>query len=230
MKILTVFSIRLVLVLATCLFTGTAGAFSTLNDRFTSLTSWDTSVAVDPAGITLSGNAVQIAATGADTFQRQDMKSASSDYSWLSAGGGAVTYLFNITGFPDVANNNFEAHLMLVGNSSGGNYADYNEGNVIYFKVFDYGDAYGAELYFKAGAPSSSIYSGRKAASFYGQASPLGTWGFTLQGTNVAIFGPNGVTNTGTLLATALTAFNQSALIYVGVNPNGAANLGQAAT
>jgi hypothetical protein len=206
-----------------------AGAFTPLHDSFSDLGNWTTSVAVDPAGIALSSTGVVFTASAADQYQRQDIKTTGLDYGWLSAGDVPVTYTFTITNFPASNFDGFEAHLMLIGNASGGNYADYNQANVIYFKVFDYGSAYGAELYFKANAASSSIYSGRKAASFYNQTSPLGTWGITLHGTNVAIFGPHD-TNSGTILPSALTAFDVSTVIYVGVNPNGTGNLGESAT
>jgi hypothetical protein len=127
--------------------------------------------------------------------------------------------------------------LLLVGDSPApGPYADFYEANVIYLRVFDYGDSYGSQLRYKLNKPNSSIYGpfattneGGLAATAYMVPSMLGTWGVTFQGTQVTVFSPDGQTNSGVLPAELLAAFDTSVHVYLGINPNGGDNIGQSA-
>src|SRR5206468_2492945 len=94
------------------------------------------------------------------TYQRQDVRTASGNYSWINPSNGPVTYSFSITNFPSGPAAGFEAHMLLVGNNPApGNFADYNEANVIYLRLYNVGDHYDEELYYKVNAGNSSIFS-----------------------------------------------------------------------
>jgi hypothetical protein len=162
------------------------------------------------------------------TYQRQDIRTAIGSYSWINSSNAPVTYSFTITNFPSPPNN-FETRLLLMGNDfPPGAFADYNEANVIYLRVYNVGNHYDEQLLYKVAAPSSNIFNGTLLANLSGP-SPLGTWGLTLQGTNVTVFGPSGtaVTNMG---AEVLTAFNTNTYMYIGIVPNNDTNIGQSAT
>ncbi len=170
--------------------------------------------------------------TGTDDtarYQRQDIRTASGNYSWINSSNGPVTYSITITNFPSGPGAGFEARLLLVGNHAPpGNFADYNEANVIYMRLYNVGDHYDQELRYKVAAPASSIFNGTYLGTISGP-SPIGTWGLTIAGTNVTMFGPSGSgsTNFG---AEVLTAFNTSTYAYVGIIPNDLANIGQSVT
>ena len=175
---------------------------------------------------------VEIASSGATLYQRQDIRSAGTDYSWVGPAGGPVTYSYTIASFPTDAGNGFETRMMLVGNNAApGPFADYNEANVVYLRIVDDpgGPGYVAELRYKVAAPTASIFNGPLVARII---TPiiLGTWGMTLDGTNAIIFAPDGTTTNGGFGENVLTSFEQSTAIYVGVLPNETVNLGQSAT
>jgi len=92
--------------------------------------------------------------------------------------------------------------------------------------MFDAGASYGVELYYKVNQAGKSAYPprlngvGTEVVSAYGESSPLGAWGFTLHGTNVTLFGPGGLKQSGRLGPDVLEAFQNSTHVYVGVTPN----------
>ncbi len=174
---------------------------------------------------------LEIAASLGDAFQRQDIRTAISDYSWLLPLVSPATYTLTITNFPDPAYKSFEAHILLVGNDpSPGSYGDYNEANVVYLRILNNpgGSGYACELRYKVAAPGSSIFSGPLVASFV-TPTILGTWGMTLDGTTATIFAPDGTTRNGTFGDEVLTNFDQATVVYVGIIPNAVANIGQSA-
>lgn len=175
---------------------------------------------------------LEIASSGGSLYQRQDIRTAGTDYSWLAPFVGPVTYSFTLADFPIVGGNGFETRMMLVGNNAApGQFADYNEANVVYFRVVDNpgGPGYIAELRYKSAAANSNIFDGPLVARL---ATPtvLGTWGITLDGTNALLFAPDGTTTNGAFGQDVLTAFQQSTAVYLGVLPNDTPNLGRSAT
>ncbi|PYJ02430.1 MAG: hypothetical protein DME25_15965 [Verrucomicrobia bacterium] len=165
------------------------------------------------------------------TYSRQDIRTAdaNSHYSWINPTNGAVTYSFTITNFPSAPTPGLEARMLLVGNHfAPGQFADYNETNVIYLRLYDVGGHFDEELYYKVNADHSSIFAGNFLGRLSG-ASPIGTWGITLAGTNVTMFGPPGTLSTN-LGPEVLTAFNTYTYPYIGIIPNNDANVGQSAT
>lgn len=219
---------------------GSGGGFTPLDSNLTSSNGWSTAAAVDPAGITFTGSGAQICPTALN-YQREDVSSLANTYSWVGESSN-ITYSFNIANFPAGTDKlKYEAHLLLVGNngSSAGNYIDYNATNVLFLRVFQNGDGIGAELRYKAGSPQCGIYEpadggcGVKLGGIYQQATAIGTWGFTIQGsgTNITVFGPGGTLFSTNLPSSALTSFNKTIHLALGVSPdNTAANSGQCAT
>ncbi|MBI3852663.1 MAG: hypothetical protein HY298_20590 [Verrucomicrobia bacterium] len=164
-----------------------------------------------------------------ETYQRQDIRTGTGNYSWINPSNGAVTYSFTITNFPAAPTNGFEARLMLVGNHlAPGPFADYNETNVVYLRLYDVGGHYDEELYYKVNADHVSIFSGPLLARLSGP-SPLGTWGITVAGTNITMFGPSGTTN-AVFGDDVLANFNSYTYVYLGIVPNNDVNVGQSAT
>jgi len=172
---------------------------------------------------------VEIAASLGDIFQRQDIRTKITDYSWLT--GIPATYTLTITNFPDPAYKSFEAHVLLVGNDpSPGSYGDYNEANVVDLRMLNNpgGSGYACELRYKVAAPGSSIFNGPLVTSFV-TPTILGAWSMTLDGTTATILAPDGTTRSGTFGDDVLTAFEQSTAVYIGIIPNAGANIGQSA-
>jgi hypothetical protein len=162
-------------------------------------------------------------------YQRQDIRTSSGDYSWLAPGVGAVTYSFTIAKFPAETNNGFETRILLVGNNPApGDQADYKEGNVVYYRIYENptGSGYLAELRYKVNAVQSNIFDGPLVAAFT-TPTIVGTWGMTLEGTNAIIFAPDGSNTNGFFGEDVFTAFEQSAAVYIGIIPNDTTNLGQ---
>jgi hypothetical protein len=174
---------------------------------------------------------LEIAASLGDIFQRQDIRTKITDYSWLAPLGIPATYTLTITNFPDPAYKSFEAHVLLVGNNpSPGSYGDYNEANVVDLRMLNNpgGSGYPCELRYKVAAPGSSIFNGPLVTSFV-TPTILGTWSMTLDGTTATVLAPDGTTRSGTFGDEVLTAFYQSTAVYIGIIPNAAANIGQSA-
>ncbi len=167
------------------------------------------------------------------TYQRQDIRTATGNYSWINPSNGPVTYSFTITNFPSGPTNGFETRLLLVGDHfAPGAFADYNEPNVVYLRIHNVGNHYDAELRYKVNKPNFSIFDTNlvfnPVATLTGP-SPLGTWGLTLAGTNVTLFGPPGTTNAA-FGPEVLTNFEAYTYPYIGIVPNDDANIGQSAT
>jgi hypothetical protein len=186
---------------------------------------------VEPPLLTLAPvtPGLEIYASLGDRFQRQDIRTASTDYSWLAPGVGPVTYALTIANFPDATFNAFETRLLLVGNNpSPGSYGDYNEANVVYLRILEnpIASGYEGELRYKVNAPGASIFDGTLVARL-STATILGTWGLTLDGLNATLFAPDGTSASGAFGDNVLTAFEQAACVYVGLVPNEAANVGQ---
>lgn len=219
-------------------FLSPAFAFMEFRGDFKKPLNWDESVSgysldvvIDPVAGVLRIFTVVFDFLGAN--DRFDIRTSDSDYSWLTADKQPVTYTMTIDRFPPPDSDGYEAHLFLVGNSlEPGRNADFAETNVVYFRVFDNGSDYGAELFYKVNSERKSIRTerfggaGKEVSAFYGSPSPIGTWGFTLCGNNATMFGPDGSKQTGQLEADALSGFNNSVHLYVGTTPNRTSNSG----
>lgn len=211
--------------------------FTELRERFNDLDRWETSVSGNSLDVDVyhTGGGLELLVgppPDIGASRRQDIRTRSSDFSWLNTDGQPVTYSFTICRFPPPTKDNFEAHLFLVGNSANpGSRAETSETNVIFFRMFDQGPGYGAELYYKVNSPRKSVYPprlggvGTEVTSISRGDSPIGTWGFTLEGTNVTLFGPSGLVKRSGLGAEVLTAFQYSTHVYVGITANAPSNV-----
>lgn len=175
---------------------------------------------------------LEIASSGSTLYQRQDIRTTGTDYSWLAPFVGPVTYSYTIANFPTDGGNGLETRMMLVGNNTApGQFADYNEANVVYLRILDNpgGPGYVGELRYKTAAPTASVFNGPLVARII-TPTIIGTWGMTLDGTNAIIFAPDGTTTNGAFGQDVLTSFQQSTAIYLGILPNETSNLGLPAT
>ena len=204
-------------------------------------TTFTTTTSVPPAltlARTLPGLNITATVLGS-TYQRQDIRTATGNYSWINSSNGPVTYSFTIANFPSGPTNGFEARMLLVGNHfAPGAFADYNETNVVYLRVFSVLDTnthavrYDEELRYKVNDADSSIFDTNflfNPVAILRGPSVLGTWGITLAGTNVTMFGPAGTTNVS-FGPEVLSSFDVYTYPYLGIVPNDDANIGQSAT
>jgi hypothetical protein len=176
--------------------------------------------AIEPAGP--PGGGLEPFVTRVGDYQRQSIRTKTADYTWVGR-GGPVTYSINLGSFPDSSHNQFEANLMVVGNTiNPGATPDWYQPNVLYFRVGVWAGQYFMDLHLKTNAPASNAQfwttTGTLAAVTLTQA-PHGTFSLTLNGTTATITAPNGQSVTNHLDPGVLTAFNTNAYIYVGVNP-----------
>ena len=231
-----------------------ARAFTPANDNLTNGNNWNTGVSQDPSAAAFGPGGLTIATNPFGNplqFQRQAVASNGGDFSWLTA-PGAVTYSFTLSDFANpttIQNGGYEANMLLIGNQAQPlpNFADFNAANAILFRVVDLGPAqgggnsYGAELLYKTGQASQSIFPapfgvGTKVAAMYNETSPLGRWSITLSGQNAFITDPTGhvsqpgqFTGSGHFNSDVLTAFNQNAHVYLQAN-NGQSAAGDSIT
>jgi hypothetical protein len=172
-------------------------------------------------------------------YQRQSLRTATSDYSWVGA-GQPVTYSVTVTNYPGTNYPNFQTHIFLVAGdsiASSDSAPDYNQPNVIFLQIGNNADgsAYAA-LRYKTNQPAgNSMFftdpaTGGGNLGGVGSATANGVWTLTFNNdTDATITSPSGETNTVTLPPDAAALFAGPVYAYFGVQPNAVGNIGQSA-
>lgn len=184
-------------------------------------------------------------------YQRQCIRTQPTDpdgnlnsYSWVGA-TGPVTYSVDLQSFPDAAHSGFQAHLFLVPEAGmpygpGDTSIDWNAPHLVFVQIARNADgtASGRFMY-KTNLPSgnSMIWNTDPANGPVGtlailsDPSPIGTWSVTFRNnTEITLTAPSGASTNVTMPAAAAELFADPLHVYVGVQPNEIANIGQSAT
>jgi len=156
-------------------------------------------------------------------------------------GQETVTYAFTIKDYPAPAYDSFQGHLFITENGASGDTTapalDYNDTNLIWLNVQENADGtstaflrvkvneqssnsnlFGTNFFSINGASGLPSYAGTLAS--LNAATPVGTWGLTINNeTNVTIFGP-GVSTNITILAAEMDNFIDPLNIVLGAQPN----------
>lgn len=194
---------------------------------------------------------LRMAASGTGQYQRQNIRTLATDadgnmngYSWVGA-SGPVSYAVTLKDFPDAAHSGFQAHLFLAPEAgmpygAGDTSIDWNTPNIVFVQIAGNSDGTAsARFMYKTNLPSGNamLWNTDEAAGPVGtlaiisDASANGTWTVTFQNdTQVTLTTPSGAVTNVAMPAAAAELFADPMFVYVGVQPNQVANLGQSAT
>ncbi|HWN97563.1 MAG TPA: hypothetical protein VNT99_21220, partial [Methylomirabilota bacterium] len=164
-------------------------------------------------------------------YERQNIATVSSNgVGWFGA-AEPVTYALTIHKYPDAANSGFQTHLLLVAGAPAPDSApDYSQPHVVFLDIQSRADGTAAAAFrYKINEPSgNSFLYGAGTLGQVTNATPAGTWTVTFnQDTNATVTAPGGNTGTFTLPSAAAALFADPLTVYVGAQPNTAANIGQ---
>jgi hypothetical protein len=168
------------------------------------------------------------------TYQRQMISSAGSNYSWNTSTSisNTTTYSMTIASFPAPNYGGFNAQMFLIPASGlvSGPSVDWYSANAaaVMIGVNPDGTATGGFQY-KINNPgnwNTALVVPQSCAT-----GPLGKWSLTFnQNTNVTLTAPNNTFTNFTIPAADAAYFQDPLFVYVGIQPNNNANLGQSAT
>jgi hypothetical protein len=156
-----------------------------------------------------------------------------------------VTYAFQIKEFPDASHSGFQAHLFLVPDlelpyGPGDTSIDWNAPHVIFVQITRNGEGGGnAQFMYKTNLPSGNtmFWNADPEQGPVGNLMTLsdssveGEWRVTFNSTtSVTLTGPGGATADFEFPAESAAFFQNPLYVYLGVQPNETANIGQHAT
>jgi hypothetical protein len=166
-------------------------------------------------------------------YERQNIASVSTNgLGWLGA-ADPVTYAVTIARYPGASYSGFQTHLFLVsGAPAPASSPDYTQPHVVFLDIQSRADGTAAAAFrYKVNEPNGNTF--LYGAGTLGQVTnptPVGTWSLTFsQNTNATVTSPNGNMATFTLPDSAAALFTDPLTLYVGAQPNAAANIGQLA-
>jgi len=180
---------------------------------------------------------LRIFASGSGQYDRQNIMTVESSQSWVGA-AAPVTYSFTVGDYPGAENPGFQTHLFLVpGSGLTDNTPDWNQPNVIFLDLQN-NDSGGGAITFrhKTNSPASNtmIYNDNPENGAVGTLASIGsdvmrgTWSLTFNNdTSVTITTPGGSSTNFAFPADSVQLFADPLHLYLGVQPNQAANIGQ---
>jgi hypothetical protein len=164
-------------------------------------------------------------------YERQNIASVSTNgLGWLGA-VDPVTYAVTIRQYPDASHSGFQTHLFLVPGAPAPDSApDYSQPHIVFLDIQSRADGTAAAAFrYKVNEPAGNSF--LYGAGTLGQVTnptPVGTWSLTFtQNTNATVTAPNGNLATFVLPSSAAALFGDPLTVYVGAQPNAAANIGQ---
>jgi len=173
-------------------------------------------------------------AASAGQYDRQNIRSVNSNYTWLGA-SGPVSYSINVAKHSDVAGLQLHMYLVPGGSDPGRPDSDWHETNILMWRINKQNDGTAwSELNYKTNAPDSNgdMYGTGSLGGGVGNPTPEGVWTLTFnQNTNVTITAPNGGTFATNISPDVISIFNATPYmqVNVGVVPNSLDRLGQMA-
>jgi hypothetical protein len=183
---------------------------------------------------------LQLFASGGGQYQRQNVRTVDSGFSWVGR-SGPVSYSITTRTYPDGTHSGFQTHLFLVPSETPPTESapDWNQPNVVFLEIGNTtsGGAY-ANLRYKTNQPNgnSMFYNSNPdngpvgSLGSVGSATPIGTWTLTFNSTTqVTLTSPDGSTSTMEFPAESAALFADPLFAFVGVQPNQMSNIGQSA-
>ena len=173
-----------------------------------------------------------IAASGGQ-YDRQNIRTVGTGYSWVGA-SGPVSYSVTVAKHADNAHPNFQLQVYFVPGTPNATRADpdWHEANVLSWTIGNNADGTAAcAVHYKTNAPDDNgILWGAGNLGGAGSTTSLGTWTIVFnQNTNVTTISPSGETNTVILPPEAVSYFDSTMQLYVGIVPGDLARIGQMA-
>ena len=180
------------------------------------------------------------ASAGGAQYQRQNIRTVGSDYSWVGR-PGPVTYSLTLGSYPDAAHSGFQTHIFLVPseNPPTESSPDWNQPNVVFLDIGNNNSGgANATLRYKTNQPNgnSMLYNSNPDNGPVGvlttvnSATPLGTWSLTFDGAgNVTLTAPDGTLSTVAFPSESAALFADPLYAFFGVQPNQLSNIGQSA-
>lgn len=204
------------------------------NVKLTAATQPPPALAIQPASSGVELYASAPAYTNQGVWQRQEIRTVGGGYSWVGR-SQPVSYSVSVAQFPYTTHDGFGLYMHLVGNAANPSAnADWNEANVIYFRVVSTESGYFMQVVSKVNAPNSSVWNSPLLVGHSDTNGPSGTFGVTLhdtfQGTFVVIAWPGGQSALTQLPSGTGNYFNSSAHVFIGITPGKVNNIGQSAT
>ena len=152
--------------------------------------------------------------------------------SWV---GSATTntpaiYSFTVTNPPASGSTDFTAYAWLIASPNGFISAEISNPNVVRLGIESTGDgSAGATLGYKVNDPDdTSMYSAAGFLCGITNVPFAGRWTISLSNdTDFVLTAPNGATATGSMQSGDTSSFSSQVEFFLGVNPNGAANIGR---
>lgn len=191
---------------------------------------------------------LNLVAAGTGQYDRQNIRTISTDYSWIGRGSSPVTYSLTVSDFPGPANPGYEVHSYLiplpydpsvgVGTIGTGSAPDWGQPTAIFTDLQNQADGSATWVFrFKTNAPDSNgTFYSAPLAVLQDPAGPKGTWTLSFVNDNSATMtSPSGLSTNFTISADILAWFKDiggSALpmyYYIGAKPQQVANIGQVA-
>ncbi len=173
-------------------------------------------------------------------YDRENIATVSSDYSWVGAGSTPVAYSLTLAKYPGTNNPYFETHIFLASGASGTppgteSGPDWNEPNTIFVQIQNNPDgSASARFMWKTNDPGANdmIWGPiGTLGSLSEPAGPLGTWSIAfVNDTNVTLTSPSGLSTNFNFPddAALQAAFPQGSVVaYFGGMPNATSNPGQ---
>jgi hypothetical protein len=154
---------------------------------------------------------------------------------WLEV-PNPVTYSATITNYPGTNNPNYQTHIFLIPGTPPAieTAPDFDEPDLIFLDIHNNADgtAYAAFRY-KINQPTNEdIYGPDNGTSgtlaVLNASSIIGSWSMSFNNdTNVTLYGPGGVSTNFSISSSVAEQFVDPLTVYVGSQPNSAANIGQ---
>ncbi|MDO8942585.1 MAG: lytic murein transglycosylase, partial [Desulfobacterales bacterium] len=179
------------------------------------------------------------ASAGGAQYQRQNIRTVESGYSWVGR-PGPVSYVLTLGSYPDSAHSGFQSQIFLVPSETPPTESspDWNQPNVVFLDIGNNnsGGAY-ATLRYKTNQPSgNSMYYNSNpdngpvgVLTSVNSATPVGAWSLGFDGANVTLTAPDGTSSTVEFPAASAALFADPLYAFFGVQPNQLANIGQSA-
>jgi hypothetical protein len=200
-------------------------------------------LALRPTG----GAGLRLFASTGNQYQRQNIRTVNPAYSWLTA-LDPVTFSVTIADYPDMTKNGFQTHIFLLpaptAVAATDSSPDWDQPNTIFVQIANNADgSANMRFMYKTNQPSanSMFWNDNPASGPVGtlaslwNPTPKGTWSVSFKAADdgsalIGFVAPNGGTTNFTMSAESAALFANPLYAYFGVQPNSAANCGQAAT
>jgi hypothetical protein len=174
-----------------------------------------------------------IASAAGQQYQRQNIQAIGAENTFWYGNADPVTYIVEFAGFPAAAPD-FQAHIFLCPDSSGGGSPDWADPNVFFFDIHANADNAQCHVRYKVDEPNgNTMLYGAGTLGTHTATGILGEWQFAFaNNTDVTVTAPDGSSTVFVIPAEDAAKFAPAGFMstYFGVQPNQLANIGLSAT